>query len=167
MNNTSIKTVALGLGSAHGDDQFGWIVLDRIRHRDDRLETHKLSQSVDILPYLDTHTRVDVFDAAAGLPVGLTTLRLEHADPAARKRIAEIPAHGTHDLSIGAALSMAMALGKRTDHLTLWLGRAEQFPAFGPMSPRTKEAVETCVEEFWQVACARQSVDPPSIPQLG
>ncbi|TWT59674.1 hydrogenase maturation protease [Rubinisphaera italica] len=50
-----------GLGSSHGDDQFGWEVIDRLQGCDVRLK--KITHSQALLNHLDTITHLIICDA--------------------------------------------------------------------------------------------------------
>lgn len=145
MSHHATTQVALGLGSPNGDDQFGWTVIDELCQLGVNAELHKLRHPVDILPWLDCAAQVHIVDAAIGVAEGGSLEYLEFSNVQHRKRIQEIPCCGTHDMGLYFVLMMAQSLGKPTDHVSMWLGRAEQFQPMSCMSPATMESRRACV----------------------
>ena len=142
--------VVLGLGSASGDDQFGWAVVDGLGELGFDGMPHKISHPIDVLTWLDSVGPVHLVDAAIGLNGREPFECLHFFDEATRARIRSLPTLGTHDLDLYSTIRLAESLGKPVAQATLWLGYASQFAPMSGLSDRTRRAVNCCVAELSQ-----------------
>ncbi len=138
------RQVVLGLGSSHGDDQFGWTVIDELVQSGANASIRRIRNPVDILAWLDSDADIHIVDAVVGLPADVSLWRLDFANPDHRDQIQTIPTRGTHNLDLYMVLMMAESLGKSTDQVMLWLGRAETVEPITSISPVTQVAVGVC-----------------------
>ncbi|GAA5509659.1 hypothetical protein [Novipirellula caenicola] len=138
------RQVVLGLGSSHGDDQFGWTVIDELMQGDASDSLRKIRSPIDIVTWLDVDADIHIVDAVVGLPANVSLWRLDFANPDHRAQIQTIPAQGTHNLDLYEVLLIAESLGKSTDQVVLWLGRAETLEPIQSISPITRVAVGVC-----------------------
>ena len=145
---TDPTEVVLGLGSAHGDDQFGWAVIDQLTDANLAMELRKIRHPIDIVSWLDAKARVHLVDAALGLPGDRTLWQLHFCEPSDRAQIEQLPITGTHDMGIYQALMVAESLGKYTDHVSIWLGQAIGFDPLAPISEVTQVSLQACVKEL-------------------
>ncbi|TWU46701.1 hypothetical protein [Rubripirellula reticaptiva] len=147
--NSSCTTIVIGVGSPHGDDQFGWVVIDQLDLRQLRgAKTLKISNPVDLIPYLASYEHVVLVDACIGLPRGQDFLRLGYANAIDRERIQKLPCRSTHDFGIHLALRTAEVLGERTEHVALWIGRGESFERMSDMREETVKRAIACADEI-------------------
>jgi hydrogenase maturation protease len=103
---TSLDRV-VGLGSPHGSDAVGWLVIERLR-RQAGLRADLVTATPDRLTDLARDCRrLVVVDACRGELATGEILRLEWPDP----RIDQWPALSTHGFGAGEALRLAEALG--------------------------------------------------------
>ena len=59
-------SVIVGLGSPHGDDQLGWVAIDRLRPRlPAGIAAHKVRGGIELLECLEGQDAAVVIDAAA------------------------------------------------------------------------------------------------------
>ena len=153
------STIVIGVGSSHGDDQFGWAVVDELGSMDVAGATlRKINNPVDLIPELETHKQVIVVDASIGLPRSAPFLRLSYNDAKDHKLVREIPSPSTHAIGLYLMLRMAESLGKRTDHLTLWIGRGESFEKLAVMSSATAIASHDCATAIAKELCDARNV---------
>ncbi|GAA4460481.1 hypothetical protein [Novipirellula rosea] len=138
------RQVVLGLGSSHGDDQFGWTVIDELMQGGENDSLRKIRNPIDIFACLDADADIHIVDAVVGLPADVSLWRLDFANPDHRAQIQAIPTDGTHNLDLYEVLMIAESLGKSTDHVVLWLGRAEKVEPIQSISPITQVAVGVC-----------------------
>lgn len=116
----ALRTLIVGLGSPHGDDQVGWYVADALRpHVADfpQVEVRKALVPLDLLDWLEGVRVLHVCDACCGdSPAGtLHRLRLRSDDrnsgdtqkPAALIRLR---CGGTHDFGLPDVLDLAARL---------------------------------------------------------
>lgn len=143
--NKFCSTAILGIGSPHGDDQFGWAVIDRLAKMDFAdVQLRKITHPVDLIPALDTHHHVLLVDASVGLPKNLPFLKVAFIHTADSKLVQETPSRSTHSLGLSATLRLAESLGKRTSHVTLWIGHGKSFEPMSDMSLAVTAAAEDC-----------------------
>ncbi len=112
MSNTR-RTLFVGLGSPHGDDQIGWLVADRLAGDDTLPTTVTLKKAViplDLLDWLEVIDCLHVCDAFQGAMPG--ELRrwewnVESDLPTVTKLLPEIMrlrCQGSHDFGLAAVL---------------------------------------------------------------
>jgi hydrogenase maturation protease len=141
------RGVVIGIGSHHGDDALGWQVVDRLAALPiPGIEFAKLRQPIEMLEFLEDYHSVHLVDAACGLSPQPGCQPLKYASPQDRRMISEVRTHGTHDMTVSAVLTLAQTLGKRTDHVTLWLGSAVCFVPCGELSPTALASIDCCCD---------------------
>lgn len=105
---TDAGTLLVGLGSPHGDDRIGWLVIERLRSMPlDGITLRQARSPLDLLDWLEGIERLVVCDAARG------------TGPPGRTRhwvwpVAELDAwqgSGSHDFSLPQVLELAEHLG--------------------------------------------------------
>ena len=61
-----VMSLIVGLGTPHGDDQVGWVAIDRLRPRlPTGIVAHRVRHGVELLEHFEGHERAVVIDAAA------------------------------------------------------------------------------------------------------
>lgn len=146
------RIAIVGIGSPHGDDQFGWEVVDCLNQRFG-MGAVKISNPVDIIPMLDNVDRIVVVDAGVGLPTETQFRRLNCADPIDREWIADRPVRGTHDFALQQTLQLAQTLGKPIGHVVIWVGNAIAFDALSNMTSESAAAVRPCADAIAGELC--------------
>ncbi|GIW92373.1 MAG: hypothetical protein KatS3mg110_0414 [Pirellulaceae bacterium] len=129
----SDKTVLVaGIGSPHGDDQAGWLVVDMMSttRTADFVRLKKAHQPLDFLDWLPDTDALHIIDACR-LPVP--------ADVIYRWRWPEGPwTRGTtvssHGWSLVSALDLASKLGLTPQRVSIWGVPGKQFRADSPPS---------------------------------
>lgn len=111
------RTLAIGIGSPHGDDQVGWLVMERLAALELRHVRVRLAQSpVEILEWLDGAAEVVICDACQSSgPIG--TVR-RWAWPA--QQLAVSPRRCSHDISLTYILAFAAELRRLPEAVTVW-----------------------------------------------
>lgn len=152
-------TIIIGIGSPHGDDQFGWTVVDHLASLNDAdVKLHKISNPVDLIPELEAYERVILIDASVGLPQLTPFMRLDYADLVDRKLVQEMPSQSTHDVGLYLALRMAESLCKKTSHVSLWIGRGKSFAPMSKMNSTTAMAATDCAAAIAKELCDARNV---------
>lgn len=104
------RLAIVGVGSPHGDDQVGWLAIDRLRpDLPTDVRAVKVSGGADILELLtDGHDEVVIIDAAApaGCPGLFRSFQWTGRTPGG------CAPSGTHGLGLVEALHLAEALGR-------------------------------------------------------
>lgn len=135
------RSLVVGLGSHHGDDQVGWRIAERLAARDDADYQVKLARTPSqILAWLDEAAcdQLVLCDACngAGSPGAVHHWRWpSDALPLTACR-------STHDLSLIEVLALAERLGRLPRRVSIWgVELAEALPARDSLSPAVGAAV--------------------------
>ncbi|MGI9427921.1 MAG: hypothetical protein ACR2NM_04645, partial [Bythopirellula sp.] len=99
------RTLIVGIGSPHGDDQAGWLVAERLATDldHDNIAVRKATSPVQLLDWLDSIDRLVVCDACRGLGDVGELRRWLWPSP----ELADGSWSGTHDFSLIAVLQLA------------------------------------------------------------
>ncbi len=141
---SSSRTLIVGIGSPHGDDQAGWLVAlglaSEIRPRD--IDVRQASSPVQLLDWLSGIEQLVICDACRGLG-GVGNVR--RWDWPARE-LADAEWSGTHDFSVPAVLDLAESLGQRPRHVVIWTVEGNPRGALAPLSPEVADAIPNMVQ---------------------
>ena len=137
------ETLIVGIGSSHGDDQFGWRVAEQLAELSDNLSaTVRLARSpAEIIGWLEGAERLMVCDACQDLG---SPGRLHHWQWPDSK-LSELRFSGSHDLGISAALGLADRLGWLPMDVSVWCAEGTCFNAGQTISPPVEAAVAKTV----------------------
>lgn len=146
-----------GIGSPHGDDRFGWNVVQRLSEllTESRLKSipagrdatslslHTPASPVDILDHLTSEGRLVICDACRGLshPGEFRSFDWPSCE------IEVLAGSGSHDFSLVDTLKLAERLGRLPTSVTIWVTErspqdATRFWTDDPLSPPVAAAVE-------------------------
>jgi len=138
------RNLIVGLGSAHGDDQLGWRVAERLALElaASEIDVRIARSPGELLDWLDGVERLIVCDACEnqGSP---GTVHCWHW-PATELRLAR--ASGSHDLGLASALALADELGILPGDVKLVAVEGKQHLPSAEMTPEVAAAVERVVE---------------------
>jgi hydrogenase maturation protease len=148
MADSMPTTCIVGLGSPNGDDQFGWLVVERLvaeisRRRLPAVVTRRASTPVQVLDWLDGIDRLLLIDAFHGQSALGSLVRLEW--PA--HEIEQISGSGTHDYTIWQMLNLASRVGTLPRHCHLWCAAEQQCEPLQPLSPSLLALVPQVVDD--------------------
>jgi hydrogenase maturation protease len=143
-----VSTCIVGLGSPNGDDQFGWLVVERLaaeisQCRLSDVITHRAAAPVQVLDWLDGIDRLLLIDACRGQNALGSLIRLEW--PA--QEIEQISGSGTHDYTIWQTLNLASRLDTLPRHCHLWCAAEQQCEPLQPLSPSLLALVPQVVDD--------------------
>jgi hydrogenase maturation protease len=110
-------TVVAGVGSAFGDDQAGWRLVEMLERRPNLpARLVKIEELTKLLDALDGCGKLVVVDACRGVcRVGAVT-RLKWPNP----RIAKRHGHSTHGVGVNDALQLAERLGRLPNDVVIY-----------------------------------------------
>ena len=109
-------SLILGLGSPHGDDQLGWVAIDRLRPRlPSGVSAYKVRSGLDLLDRLEGHDAAVVIDtrAPAGRPGAIRSFVWPCPEQAHSFLLS------SHSLGLIEAFQLAEALGRLPRHVTI------------------------------------------------
>jgi hypothetical protein len=154
---TTTAALVAGLGSAHGDDQAGWLAVDHLNvllsegsGSRIRVDARRISSPIDLLTLLPEYPRVLICDAVQCSPAAASPdcLRIELPQPWTAQSLADCftpatsPRTGTHGIGLFDVLQIAqfqLPLSSRTPRVTLYAIPASDFSALALPSPATIE----------------------------
>ena len=131
------RTLLVGLGSPHGDDQIGWLVADAVAELDPTMLAVRALSPMDLLDRLDGVDRLAICDACVGSGAVGALTRWDWPT------IEALPttATGTHDMSLVEVLELAESLGRLPGHVTIWGIEAEPPHPAAPVSAKLAAAI--------------------------
>lgn len=101
--------VIAGFGSPHGDDQAGWLLVERLKRRGGlRAKMVAIREATELLEMLDDCGKLMIVDACRSGGRAGTVMRLQWPDP----RIEQHHSHSTHGLGVWSTLRLAEQLGR-------------------------------------------------------
>ena len=163
---TTATVLVAGLGSTHGDDQAGWLVVDHLnvlfsQNRDSgiRVDARRISSPIDLLALLPEYPRVLICDAVQCSPEADSTagFRIELPRPWTAQSLADCfspatsPRTGTHGIGLFEVLQIAqLQLRSQIPRVTLFGIPASDFSAFSCPSQATIEGARSVAEQMLQ-----------------
>jgi hydrogenase maturation protease len=140
------RHLIVGLGSAHGDDQFGWRVAETLAAACDSadFEVRQARTPAELLDWLEGVERLIVCDACQNLGTAGRLHRWQWpADELSRVRSAT-----SHNLGLTAALELAETLDFLPGDVLILAAEGRNFGPTAPMSSEVETAVSQAVEEL-------------------
>ncbi len=132
------RTLVVGIGSHHGDDQAGWLVADALSDRAcPSCEVRKVASPIEILDWLEGLERLILCDACRGLgEVGETYHTVWPTT-----QITAVNWSGTHDLGLPTVLELAERLGNLPPEVHIWGIEASADAGLHHVHPDVHQAV--------------------------
>ncbi|WLD10379.1 hydrogenase maturation protease [Planctellipticum variicoloris] len=137
----------VGLGSPHGDDQAGWLVIDWLHTLGaDVQSARKAVHPGDLWSWAEAGRALTVCDAghANGQPgrVGRWTWPED--------RLEGSRLGGTHDLPLADVLMLGRQTGCCPERVEIWTIEGVQFEPLGAVSPAVAEGARRVAETLWR-----------------
>ncbi|MGE3315189.1 MAG: hydrogenase maturation protease [Planctomycetaceae bacterium] len=137
-----------GIGSAHGDDQIGWIVARSIQERRGTMANVRiLCSPLEILHRTESYSRLILIDGFLG-----------HGNVGSLRRwvwpteqIVSTQRGGTHSISVPDVLRMGSQLRLLPRDITIWGIEGRSFDPGDPVSPRLIDAAPQIAEHILAV----------------
>jgi hydrogenase maturation protease len=136
----------LGIGSPHGDDQAGWLLIDRLRNligsKPQAVLVEKICTPPDILALLKGGEELILVDAcqSAAEPGRIHCLRYPDS------QIAERPARFGHTVSLQQSLELAASTGLAPALCEIWCVEGIDFRPQALVSPLVSQAVDELLD---------------------
>jgi hydrogenase maturation protease len=137
----------IGLGSPHGDDQAGWLIVDCLRERGYPLSLlRKASHPADLLDDLSSAGPLLICDACEGTGDAGAIHHWQWPDEALQTRCSG----GTHNLPLAHVLELANQLADHRLAATVWgVSGSQWVPASSP-SRAVQEAARDVAARIWR-----------------
>ena len=137
-------TLIVGLGSSHGDDQFGWTVVEQLQGllSEPNVAVRLARSPAQLLDWLEGFARLIVFDACQnlGAPGELHFWRCPALE------LVNARSSGSHDLSLPAALALAQTLGQLPGDVLVVCAEGRCFSPQAPISSEVGAAASRAIE---------------------
>jgi len=160
--NHAAKTLIVGLGSAHGDDQAGWLVaesLQRLCREMNDVTVRRALVPLDVLDWLDHIDVLHLCDAceSASSDSALLKFRWEAGELVSPSSSTDLSIHfsttpfrsrGSHDFSVPEMLRLAEQLESLPKHVYLWAITGVQFQPGDALSEQTRRTAAQAAEEI-------------------
>ena len=138
-------SLIVGLGSPHGDDQLGWLAIDRLRSRlPSGVVAQRARHGVELLEHLEGHDSAIVIDTA--MPTGNPgAIRLfDWPSP----ELAGSTLWSTHGLGLIDALRLAEALGRLPRLVRIYTIEAMDTSPGISLSPNVARQLDALLERI-------------------
>lgn len=150
-----VRRLVAGIGSHHGDDCIGWVVVDRLKDEAKQdfygARFVKCQLPIDLLDRLEEVDEVHVIDAMdgpwqdkAGKLFAIHHLR--YAERGDRLAVRERRSTSSHGMGVLPVLQLAEKLGLPTGHVTIWLAQGETFEPMSGPSRVALQSIDLCVD---------------------
>jgi hydrogenase maturation protease len=137
-------TLIIGLGSSHGDDQFGWTVVEQLQGllREPNATIRLARSPAQLLDWLEGFARLIIFDACEnlGTPGELHFWRWPALE------LVNVRSSGSHDLSLPAALALAQSLDLLPRDVLIVCAEGRCFSPQAPISSEVGAAASRAIE---------------------
>lgn len=136
-----------GVGSFHGDDQAGWLVIDQLKELGyPRSLLRKLGNPADLMDEISPALQLLVCDACQGDKVAGKI----HHWSWPTDSLTELRASGTHNLTVPHVLQLADELGRCPESVEIWgIAGWNWSPASQPGLP-VQFAVREVAQTIWR-----------------
>ncbi len=165
---TRQRTLVVGIGSPHGDDQVGWLVAERLQHElPAGTDLRRASAPGQLLDWLSDVDRLYVCDACDAMGGELKqqssthTHRWEWPAPVGMP----VRSSGSHSFGLPQALGLAERLGTLPDSVVIYGIPGRRFEAFAELSPELCRLLPDIAVEIARDILS--SLPPAALEQVG
>jgi hydrogenase maturation protease len=142
----TVRPLVVGLGSSHGDDQAGWLVVERLQKRGLSSATTRIAGNpTELWDCGDRDCDLLICDACSdGMSPGTLRRWQWPRDP--------FPAGygGTHDFPLCEVLTMGAGLGCLPAHATVWTISGESFQPGANPCEAVRVSAFTLADRLWE-----------------
>jgi hydrogenase maturation protease len=163
------KTLIVGLGSAHGDDQAGWLVAEMLQRSASEchdVSVRKALVPLDVLDWLEDINVLHLCDACESTSSDRSLLKFRWE---AGRLVSELssgghPIHisnapfrsrGSHDFGVPEMLRLAEQIGALPKHVFLWAVAGFQFQPGDVLCEQTRRSAVQATEEILKAVAVR------------
>ena len=141
----------IGVGSHHGDDQAGWLVIDSLSDNcRDAVELRKVAVPHQLLDWSSTDRLVHVIDAVLGTPGTWNRLTIEPSKITEQCVAPKVMSSSSHQFGLVDTIRLGATMGRLPANLCLWtIGMEQAQPCNKPSHP-VQTAVKAVAEQIRQ-----------------
>ena len=139
------RPLVVGIGSPHGDDQAGWLVIERLSNQvSNDLNLRKATVPHNLIDWTDRCDALHIIDACDR---GEAVTRLELSDDSVLATIDELTrCQSSHHFGIAKVIELGRLLDKLPPRIVVWAIPGQNFGPGQPMSDRCQQQVIRCAE---------------------
>jgi hydrogenase maturation protease len=139
--------IIAGLGSHHGDDCAGWLVLDRLQERSyPQSLLRRLMHPADLLDVVTAENSLVVCDACTGLAGAGSIHRFRWPSEA----LSYQRGAGSHDLPLLHVMELGQRLGCLPDTVEIWVLEGETWTGGAKPSDAMRSAAVRVADHLWE-----------------
>jgi hydrogenase maturation protease len=172
--NVRNKTLVVGIGSPHGDDQAGWKVVEQLELRPlPGVEFRRAAVPHDLIDWIGEHMALHIIDGCANsdraghsdgqcherfamvedAKGGVLSLQFKDSKPTASgtttlERPLQLRSVGSHHIDMFAVLELAACLELLPESVVVWAIPGEQFGPGSGLTNLCQRAINSCVEQL-------------------
>jgi hydrogenase maturation protease len=160
--NQSARILVAGLGSAHGDDQAGWLVAENLASQcqgSQEITVRKASIPLDVLDWLEGIDILHVCDACEATPghgnvhrlelIGGQIIRLDrNPNPEMHTTLQSLRSRGSHDFGLPDVLRLAAEIKQLPKQVIVWGIAGTDFQPRAETTAETISAASQAVMEI-------------------
>lgn len=140
------RPLFLGLGSPHGDDQAGWLVIERLHQRGvSTADAVALNSPNEIWDRCTPDRQLILCDAAVGIGADGTVRHWNWPGVLLPERSV-----GTHDFPLGEVLTVGQSLGLCPPEVVIWTISASKFAPEDEMSFAVRQAAVSLAQRLYE-----------------
>jgi hydrogenase maturation protease len=141
------RALVIGLGSFHGDDQAGWLMIDfLVALGADERSVRKAAHPADILSWADPACSLTICDA--GYPRGQPGRIGRWSWPTDKLEGSRVC--GTHDLPLADVLGLGRQTGWCPEQVEIWTIEGAAFGVMTAVTPAVESGARSVAEQVWQ-----------------
>lgn len=172
--NVRDKTLVVGIGSPHGDDQAGWKVIEQLElRRLPGVELRRAAVPHDLIDWIGEHSELHIIDGCANSDRaghsdgqgherfsmvgdahgGVRSLQFKDSKQVASatttlERPLQLRSVGSHQIDVFAVLKLAACLDLLPESVVVWAIPGEQFSPYTVLTALCERAINGCVEQL-------------------
>jgi hydrogenase maturation protease len=156
--STVANVLVVGIGSPHGDDRAGWVVVEALRDIGlPGVQLHQAKVPHELLDSLEEHSALHLIDSCTGMEECNLPRRfawqgawLEADDRRWTLQPGEMRSSGTHHVDLLTVLELARCLNRLPEQVVLWTVPGRQFQPGTAMTQACHAAASECVRRLVQ-----------------
>lgn len=139
------RTLVIGIGSPHGDDQAGWLLIDRLSAEAfSDAQLRKASTPHNLIDWIDDCDSLHLVDACS---TGLSVARLDLSDGGQLASAGKLArCSSSHHVDLVSVIELAGLLDRLPDRIVMWAIPGESFQPAQPISDRCSQYINQCAQ---------------------
>lgn len=138
------RPLVVGIGSPHGDDQAGWLLIERLAKEVDQAYLRKASVPHNLIDWTDGCDALHIVDACDS---GRHVMRIELSDETHLDQIDKLMhGHSSHHFGISQVIELGRLLEKLPRRIVVWAIPGESFGPGQTVSDLCQQQIDRCAD---------------------